>query len=163
MNRLISFLLAVLLLISFEGNAQEEKKWFAIFGESEDIDNTGYNRTDSRWELESEIQQRWKDGYDLLEIEYGEGHWYALFGKSEDLRRTSFFGSTNLLEWETESREILGNGFIMLDIEFGDGLWYGVYAQSDEMEDCRISRARDINALQRDIKNNWDDGYELLD
>ena len=55
--------------------------------------------------MEYNISQRWKDDYDLLEIEYGDGHWYAVFAKREDITGSAYNRTSDLIEMEYQIKQ----------------------------------------------------------
>ena len=141
-----------------------KKNGFAIFGESEDIDNTGYNRTDSRWELESEIQQRWKDGYDLLEIEIWGRALVCTFWEKPGPEK-DFFLSDRPICWNGKPSRVKSSETVLSCWTSSLETGFGTESMPKAMKwRTAESAVQEISMLlQRDIKNNWDDGYELLD
>ena len=69
--------------------------------------------------MEYHFSQRWKDDYDLLDIEYGNGQWYAVFAKREDLKLNAYNRSDDLIKMEYEIKQKWDDDFDLINIGWG--------------------------------------------
>ncbi|MEM6253803.1 MAG: S8 family serine peptidase, partial [Cyanobacteria bacterium P01_D01_bin.156] len=101
------------------------------------------------------IEERWEDGFDLIDVEYGNGTWFGVFNQSNE--RQGFFNRNDFTDFTQTIEEWWEDGFDLIDVEYGNGTWFGVFNQSNERQG--FFNRNDFTDFTQTIEEWWEDGF----
>ncbi|NER82555.1 MAG: S8 family serine peptidase [Leptolyngbya sp. SIO1D8] len=153
-------------------------RWFGVFGQEARPNAYSYSikTNDTEAKINSftqQIEERWDQGYELTDVEYGDGRWFGVFGQTDRPNAYSYSIKTNDTEAKINSftqqiEERWDQGYELIDVEYGDGRWFGVFGQAVGPNAYSYSiKTSDteskIDDFTQQIESRWNQGYELID
>ncbi|MEM9216665.1 MAG: leishmanolysin-related zinc metalloendopeptidase [Cyanobacteria bacterium P01_F01_bin.150] len=112
-------------------------------------------------ELGDAIATRWDEGYDLVNVEYGEGAWFSLFG--EDIGRGAYAQSRSFSNLLQDISDYWDQGYELIDMGYGDGRWFAVFNDISSFTSNGYSYSSTLTDFTQAISERWDDGFRLVD
>lgn len=85
----------------------------------------GYAFDSNFIEFEGKVHEKASQGYDLIDVEYGDGGWFGTFGSNNGFQALDNEESIYTLFEKIDQKKQLG--YDLIDVEYGDGIWVGVY------------------------------------
>jgi len=122
-----------------------------------------YERRKSLDDFTAVVNKRWKMGYDLIDIEYGEGNYCGIFVKGSPNRGQAL---TVRSRWYDMARVIASKwkkGYSITNIEFTLGRWMTLFSKLEKTKSQGFETAESIEAFEKVFKKRQKAGYEMVD
>jgi len=68
---------------------------------------------------EETVSKRWKEGYSLQSLEYGNNQWFALFCKYDTLRKETYVVSDKYIRFQKLIQDYWQKGYHIIDLAEG--------------------------------------------
>jgi len=150
------FLLITISLL-FQLNLVFSQQWVATFNKGNEQQSIRY---ETNWNsLWSQIQSKWNEGYDVIDITYGDGTWVATFKKGNEQQSLRYESNWNSLWSQIQSK--WNEGYDVIDITYGDGTWVATFNKGNEEQILRYES--NWNSLLSQIQSKWNEGYDVID
>jgi hypothetical protein len=155
-QRALILLFLFLPLFSYAGH-----KWVITYAKGTPYTNQGYVVTDSWPILAKEIDKRWKQGYDLLDIAQGYTKWVALYAKNTGMTTQAYVVRRVWADFRDALAQKYEEGYVLIDLEHGDDIYVGIFAKGTDSKEPTYTTADYFDQLREKIRKAWAKGYKI--
>ncbi|RRS32032.1 MAG: hypothetical protein P794_02490 [Epsilonproteobacteria bacterium (ex Lamellibrachia satsuma)] len=109
------------------------------------------------------IKQRWKQGYDISEIKYGNGKWIGVFSKSSKKTHQTYIVARRWTAVDNILKEYWDQGYYITNIEHGLAEWIVVFEKNTSYTDQAYERRKKLDDFVDHVNRRWKEGFNLID
>jgi len=146
-----------------ENNDAYRYKWVGVFVKGSPYRDQVISSA-MMWEAFSDvIKKRWKEGYLITELAYGNGKWVGVFSKGAPYTEQAYDVTGR---WQSMSADIekrWKEGYYLVDIEHGLSEWVAVFAKNTGYTNQAFEYRKTLGAFQESVMKRWERGFELVD
>jgi len=105
-------------LILFFCNEIKAQTWFAVYNKSNSVSSWAYEYRPNLSQLEAAIKQRGNNGFNIVDVSYGNGTWFAVFNKSTRVSGWAYDYRSSLPQLESVISKTGNNGYNLIGVNF---------------------------------------------
>ena len=105
------------------------------------------------------IDEKWKNGYEITNVTYGDGRWAVVMSQGGSLS-SQFWRETDHFPQEVITTSA-NEGYKVTDLAFGDGKWLLVMSKDTGWVNQEYVTGTTIS--ERYVQARWSDGYRITD
>jgi hypothetical protein len=158
-----SFLTVLLLMLVIPTLAMAEHFWVGVFAKGTPYTDQSFISSAKLANFNYAIEKEWENGFDIIDIEYGNDVWMAISAKGTGYRQQVYIHKRDWKKFEAAVAEYKKQGFDLLNVENGKGYWLGILVKGSKYTDVTLKNIRYWDEFQKEIRKQWKAGYHLLD
>ncbi|MEM7061677.1 MAG: leishmanolysin-related zinc metalloendopeptidase [Cyanobacteria bacterium P01_B01_bin.77] len=120
-----------------------------------------YSYTTTLTSFERFIDTRWEQGYDIANVEFGDGVWFGVF--SENVGAGAYSLNSDIDEFTEDIAERWQQGYNLIDVGYGNDVWFGVFNDQKSDNINGYSYQFGLTNFETAILDRWDQGFVLTD
>ena len=163
----IGIVLAGALLFSGVGFAKSPKydasryKYIGVYNQVEDSQKMV--TTMGLEQMRASIKKQWRDGRDIEELKYGNGHWIGVFGKGNAKSHQTYVVASRWNAIDHIVEDYWKQGYFMTNIEHGLAEWVVVFEKNTGFINQAYERRAKRDEFIEAVNKRWKQGYDLID
>ena len=97
------------------------------------------------------IEKEWRNGSDIIDIEYGDDRWMAISAKGTGFSQQVYLHKRDWKKFEAAVENYKKQGFVLTNVENGKGYWLGILVKGSRYSDVLLTNTRYEEAFLKEI------------